>query len=61
MTTPGSDLPPEESTFMEEMYSDIIKKQERRRRRTFRAIITLCVTALVIGAIIGWRYNIVLH
>lgn len=56
MLNRSNDIPPEESTFMDELCTDIIKQQAKRRKRTRNVIITLGVIAILLGGIAGWSF-----
>jgi hypothetical protein len=55
MFTHNDKLQPEESDFLDNLHKDIIKQQEKKRKRTFRIIIALCIIAVMIGGVIGWN------
>jgi hypothetical protein len=50
------DLRDKDDEWVSRMVEDPIRRQQRKRRRkTFRLIGILCIIALVVGAVIGWR------
>lgn len=55
MFTHNDNLKPEESDFLDTLHKDIIKQQEKKRKRTFRIIIIACLIALAVGGVIGWN------
>lgn len=55
MFTHNDNLKPEESDFLDNLHKDIIKQQEKKRKRTFRIILALCIIAVIVGGVIGWK------
>jgi hypothetical protein len=49
----------DDDDWIARMVEDPIRKQQRKRRdKTFLLITGLCLIALVVGAVIGWKFPI---
>ena len=46
----------EDCNFMENLHTDILKKQAQRRKRIKVTIFTMAVCAVILGAVIGWNF-----
>lgn len=61
MSTPINNSNKQNDQFLDDIYADIKQKQRRRSRRTIAIIVLICVTALVAGCVLGWKFGIYLQ